>query len=150
MKKSLQRFSMLILSIGVFSTNTFAQDDSGGSSFNSISVDGGGTIQVAPPAGVKSVKRNNGNATAYMGTAEARLNFTKNFDPYGIELESISYLLDVSSAKISGTVTSNTNDFARIENGYISYPLGKNINPAKKLLFHFKRGSQRFSIPETN
>ena len=151
MKKSLLGFFMLILCISFLPTGTFAQVVTGGESSGGIDVgiDGGisnPTPTTVPPAGIKNVKRNNGNGTTFLGVAEARLGFNKGTDVSGIQLQSVSYIS--GGGNVEGAVTNVT--IPDIQNGYISYPLGKNINPAKKLMFHFSSPGGTFSIPETN
>lgn len=150
MKKRLLSFSMLVLSIGILSTETFAQEDAGGASFQGVTFDSPiNTVTTVPPPGVTHVKRNNGNGTTALGNAEARLSFSKNANVEGIQLQSVSYL---GGAEIVGAVTAITQNNAEIDyqKKYVSYPLGKNVSPAKKLMFHFSSPSGNFSIPETN
>jgi hypothetical protein len=151
MKKNLLSFSMLVLSIGL-SVQTFAQGDSGGSSSPGSSVTGGVTTGVttviAPPAGVRSVKRNNGDASSMYGVAEARLNFTRGMDIGNPELVKVTYLSDGTEIKNAVMLGMAVVDWQK---SYISYSLTKNVNPAKKLLFHFQYSNGTgFTIPETN
>lgn len=146
MKKRLLSFSMLVLGIGVFSTQTFAQDDAGGASFQGISVDGGvtspSTAIVNPPSYVQNVKRNNGNGTS-TGSAEVRLAFSdKSF--HDVKLTGITNL-DGSALKKGTVVMCSSGDFRR---GYNSYALIYNILPKNKLLFHFTHDGENFCIPE--
>lgn len=148
MKKNLLSFSMLILCIGVLSTKTFAQDDSGGASSPGSTVTVPGGTQVAIPAGVRNVKRNNGDASSAYGVAEARLGFTKGIPIGNPELVKITYLSD--GKEIPNAVMLN-NAVIDWQKSYISYSLTRNVNPAKKLMFHFKcSNGDTFSIPETN
>lgn len=152
MKKRLLSFSMLILCIGLLPTISFAQDAPGTSggdmgSEAGSATDAGAAILTfqAPPPSVKSLKRNNGNATAYMGTAEARLQVS-NGTSADIQLLAVTSL--------DGSITYDVVKFAGngiFEKNYISYSLNKNINPAKKLMFYFKTNDGvYFKIPETN
>ncbi|HUS03172.1 MAG TPA: hypothetical protein VMY77_15645, partial [Chitinophagaceae bacterium] len=150
MKKRLLSFSMLILSIGLFSTKTFAQDDAGGASFQGISgsTTGTTTVAIVPPAGVRNVKRNNGDASSAYGVAEARLAFTRGMDIGNPKLVKITYL--VGGAEIPNAVMCDC-AVTDVQKSYISYSLSKNVNPAKKLMFHFSYSDgSTFSIPETN
>jgi hypothetical protein len=148
MKKRLLRFSMLILGIGLFSTQTFAQDDAGGASFQGVSVSGGTTsaitVVIDPPSYVQNVKRNNGNGTTAAGYAEVRLGFSdKSF--HDVTLTGITNL-DGSALKKGTVVMTSTGDFKR---GYNSYALYYNILPKNKLRFHFtNENGENFSIPE--
>jgi hypothetical protein len=152
MKKSLLSFLILTLSIAFLPKGTFAQELPGGSSggyLDPMAPDdgissGGGVTYTTPPAYVKSVKRNNGNATSVGGTAEARLQISKGFSGNVT-------LLAVKS--LDGSVSYNVVKFGgwgTLENGYFSYALDKNINPAKKLMFYFSGPTGNFAIPETN
>ena len=153
MKKSLLSFSMLVLGIGLFSTQTFAQDDAGGSSFQGIApaptaADGSITVAIVPPPGVRSVKRNNGDASSAYGVAEARLAFTKGMNIGNPRLTKITYL--IGGAEIPNAVLCDCS-VTDLQKSYISYSLSKNVNPAKKLMFHFRyENGDTFSIPETN
>jgi hypothetical protein len=152
MKKSLLSFSMLILCIGFLSSKTFAQDAPGdaGGEFSGLGVDGGISAMVQSiPAGVKNVKRNNGDASSAYGVAEARLSFTKGSNIGTPQLYRITYLVggEVCDAVMLNCIVVDS------QKGYISYSLKKNLNPAKKLMFHFKNSDGTgtgFSIPETN
>ena len=138
---------MLILGIGLFSTQTFAQDDAGGASFQGVSVDGGISspinVPINPPSYVQNVKRNNGNGTT-VGDAEVRLGFSdKSF--HAVTLTGITNL-DGSALKKGTVVMTSTGNFLR---GYNSYALYYNILPKTKLLFHFSNeNGETFSIPE--
>lgn len=148
MKKSVLSFSMLILSICILSTKTFAQEDTGGASFQGIIYDSPVfSVMSVPPPGVTHVKRNNGNGTTATGNAEVRLSFSKGANVAGIQLLSVSYM---TGGEVEGAVTTVTQIGAEIDyqKKYISYPLGKNINPAKKLIFNFSSPSGRFSLAE--
>ena len=149
MKKSLLSFLMLILCIGFLPTGTFAQDLPGGASDGYIDpVDGGINTPVftAPPGYIKSVKRNNGNATSIGGTAEARLQISKTYSGGDITLVDVSYL-DKPNVSLNAVL----NGWGYHESGYFSYALKKNVNPAKKLMFYFAcSDGTTFCIPETN
>ena len=151
MKTSLLRFSMLVLGIGVLSTNTFAQDapgDFGAGATGDGAVTNVTTFQTVPPPGVRSVKRNNGDASSVYGVAEARLTFSsRNNIPANLKLVRIT---DLNGVDVSGTELAYYQTFPPvIVNNYISYSLGKNLNPAKKLMFYFSDGSTiHFRIPE--
>ncbi|MDB5223469.1 MAG: hypothetical protein JWN83_2136 [Chitinophagaceae bacterium] len=153
MKKSLLCFFMLILCIGLLPGGTFAQDAPGTSGAGSLdesagSVDGAGVNTFsAPPPYVTNLKRNNGNGTTEYGSAEARLNFTKNVGNIGaIQLIGITYIADAGKS-VSNLIMFN--GCPSYENGYYGYSLQKNIIPAKKLMFHFKKSDGScFSIPE--
>lgn len=151
MKKRLLSFSMLILSIGILSTETFAQEDAGGSSYQGVTPDNPVTtvtIATVPPPGVRSVKRNNGDASSAYGVAEARLNFTRGTNIGNPELVKITYIAD--GKEIPNAVMQNLS-IIDWQKSYISYSLTKNVNPAKKLMFHFRYSNgDSFSIPETN
>lgn len=146
MKKRLLSFSMLILGIGLFSTQTFAQDDAGGASFQGVSVDGGINspinVVINPPSYVKNVKRNNGNGTT-TGNAEVRLGFSdRNY--HEVTLIGITNL-DGSALPKGTVVKTSSPNFIR---GYNSYVLEYNIMPVRKLLFHFSGTEGTFCIPE--
>ena len=153
MKKRLLSFSMLVLGIGLFSTQTFAQDDAGGSSFQGVTAtppiaDGSVTVAIVPPPGVRSVKRNNGDASSAYGVAEARLAFTKGMNIGEPRLVKITYI--VGGAEIPNPLMCDC-AVTDLQKSYISYSLSKNVNPAKKLMFHFSYpDGSTFSIPETN
>ena len=151
MKKHLLIFSMIMLCIGFLPSRSLAQDAPG---------DGGDVLEIdgaiarssisTPPSYVRSVKRNNGNATSLYGTAEARLQIAQNglSSLCDIYLVDIAYLADPGKSlakEIMGDVTLNRNE------GYFSYSLSKNVIPAKKLMFYFRTASGScFAIPETN
>lgn len=149
MKKSLLSFLILILCISLSPTKIFAQEVCGGSSSGYVDpVDGGINTPVftAPPCYVKSVKRNNGNATSIGGTAEARLQISKSYTGGDITLINVAYL-DKPTVSLNAVITG----LGILESGYFSYALSKNINPAKKLLFYFTcTGGTTFCLPETD
>jgi hypothetical protein len=153
MKKSLLGFFTLVC-IGLLPAATFAQDAPGTSGGDAgTGIDGGTTVidggltsfTPTPPPSVKSLKRNNGNATAFEGTAEARLQVSGG-------TSADIQLLAVTS--LDGSVQYDVVKFAGngiFEKNYISYSLSKNINPAKKLMFYFRTSEGTlFKIPETN
>lgn len=145
MKKKLLILCMLILSIGILSTKTFAQVVTGGSSEGyGIPVDGGIStpIVINPPSYVSYCKRNNGNGTS-IGLADARLNFSdKKFHP--VTLLEIQYL-DGTNLPKGAAVMDMSGVFQR---GCLSYALFFNVPPNKKLLFHFGTLNGDFWIPE--
>lgn len=150
MKKNVLTICMLLLCIGILPCKTFAQDVPGGLSAGDVGtvdlgVRIGTTTFSAPPSYVKSVKRNNGNATSVGGVAEARLQISNTYSGE-IWLIDVTYL-DNPGVPLNAVV----NGCGYLEKGYFSYALSKNVNPAKKLMFYFQcQDGTAFCIPETN
>ena len=150
MKKNLLAF-ILMLCIGVFSARTYAQDVPGGGGDgigSDLAIDGGATATVLPtiinpPSYVSNLKRNNGNGTTAIGSAEARLAFSDKKD-HPVVLLAITDLQGNVLPK--GSVVMDA-DGEFNSKGYMSYALNNNIPPVGKLLFHFSCGNNSFCIP---
>lgn len=150
MKKNLLTF-ILMLCIGIFSAKTYAQDIPGGGGDgigSDIGIDGGSTAPVMPviinpPSYVSNLKRNNGNGTTVLGSAEARLAFSDKSN-HPVVLLAITDLQGNVLPK--GSVVLDPNGEFNSK-GYVSYALKQNIPPVGKLLFHFSCGNNSFCIP---
>ncbi|MDQ6756134.1 MAG: hypothetical protein M3004_04280 [Bacteroidota bacterium] len=148
MKKKLLLFSMLILSFGIFTTKTFAQEVTGGSA-DGLMPDAGGTMYVPtpdfqPPSFVLTVKRNNGNGHC-QGSGTATLNFKGTFNG-NMTLMEIAYQStgkELMNAIIDGTGYNKTSNS-------VTYCLSYNIPPKNKLIFKFwwAEGQKWYWIPE--
>ena len=135
MKKKLIPIAVFVLFISLFSSNSFAQADPGGSG------SGGGTIDPSPV----SFKRNNGNGTCG-GEAEIRVSFSE-LPEYLPIIAEIKY----EGNPITGVVTGDIDPSQFATKGYVSYCIiSANIFPAVKLSirFHYEESGQDFWITE--
>ena len=146
MKKVLHTFSLLFISLCMFSISSFAQDVPGGEGDGSgTPPDGGGTTGTvaAQPLGVHFT-RNNGDGTCG-GNAQIRLYYT-TAPTVAPVLNQIDYLGSPLYSNLL-PVTANITDFA--SKGYVSFCLPtSNIPPAIKLTLNYKPGGTSQPVAE--
>lgn len=142
MKKRLLTFAILILSVCIASTNTYAQDDSGGAAGSSGAIDAGGTtvaVSTTPqPLGIHFT-RNNGDGTCGE-RAQIRLYYTVA-PAVAPVLTQIYYNGQPLYTNLL-PVTGNIADFA--SKGYVSFCLPTaNIPPSVKLTLTYNPGGSQ-------